>query len=118
MCEYVVNYRDVVLTYLNVVENRLLSEIQGDDIDSYEYACRAKALRMTRTYFNKFFDVKLKHYNGNESRAYDEFVYEKALEQFEFYVLNMLGEVDLGFEKMDKRVKKEMRILLGHLQAL
>lgn len=96
----------------NVVELILdgdLSEENGKSIKN--------AIKVASVFFNKFFDRAIKHYNGNEERACDDFMLEKALEQFEFFVINMYGDEALGFKEADDKTKKELRVILGRLQG-
>lgn len=77
-----------------------------------------EAIIVTSKFFNKFFNHAIKHYNGNEERACDDFMFAKALEQFEFFVVNMFGDNELGFKEADDKVKKELCVILGRLQGI
>lgn len=103
----------MVLELDNVVELILDGDLSEEDAKSIK-----NSIKVTSVFFNKFFDRSIKHYGGNEERACDGFVFNKALEQFEFFVLNMYGDDSLGFKEADNKFKKELRVILGRLQSI
>lgn len=112
------NWKNEVNELLALELGYVNAGVQDGDVSKESGDSTKKAIDVTSVFFNKFFDRSIKHFNGNEDRACDDFMFAKALEQFEFFVLNMYGDESLGFKVADNKVKKELRVILGRLQGI
>ena len=112
------NWKNEVNELLTLEAGYVEAGVQVGDVGVENGNSIKEAIKVASVFFNKFFDRAIKHYNGNEERACDDFMFEKALEQFEFFVINMYGDEALGFKEADDKVKKELRVILGRLQGV
>ena len=104
------NYKNIFLEFLNECDSKDNKENLSPNMEI--------ALDIIKRIVTLRFENELKQYNGNEEKAYDEFIAERILTILNYYVEELYLIDKYEDEYKYKGIRKEMRYIVNDLRYI